>query len=88
MHASGQIFDKICLKALLEIIPSVGHPNLFITKTLRRVLDMLTEIILKIESESIFFQINKVTTCKFKDKKRVGKSLDSFQFQGKENSRT
>ena len=47
--------------------PLVGHPDLPIKKTLRRVLD--TVMILKRVNESIFFQINKFTACKFKDKK-------------------
>ena len=36
----------------------VGHSGLPIRKTLRRVLDLLTVVILKRVSESIFFQIN------------------------------
>ena len=39
----------------------VEHPDLPIRKTLRRVLDLLTVMILKRLSESIFFQINKFT---------------------------
>ena len=35
-----------------------GHPDLPIKKTLRRVLDMLTVMILNRVSESVFFQIN------------------------------
>ena len=39
----------------------VGHPDLPIRKTLRRVLDLLPVMILKRVSESIFFEINKLT---------------------------
>ena len=49
----------------------VEHPHLSIRKTLRMVLDLLTAMILKRVSESIFFQINIFTACKFKDKKQV-----------------
>ena len=49
-------------------------------ETPRRVLDLLTVMILKRVSESIFFiQINKFTACKFKDKKRCGKFFDGIQ---------
>ena len=47
----------------------VAHPDLTINKTLRRVLDPLSVMVLKRVSENIFFQINKPTACKFKDKK-------------------
>ena len=67
----------------------VGYPDLPIRKTLRRVLDSLTIMILKRVSESIFFQINKFTACKFT--KEVANSLLAFNllkiihpFQGKE----
>ena len=56
---------------LLQIPPSVWHPNPPIRKTLGR----LTVIILKRVSESIFFQSNKFTTCKVKDEKEVTNSL-------------
>ena len=49
----------------------VGQPDLPIRKTLRSVLDLLTVMILKRVSESIFFQINIITACKFKNKKEV-----------------
>ena len=55
--------------------PLVGHPNLTIRKTLRRVLGLLTVMILKGVSESIFFQSNKFTACKVKDEKDVVNSL-------------
>ena len=71
----------------------VGHPDLPIRKTLRRVLDSLTVMILKRVSESIFFQINKFTACKFT--KEAGNSLMAFNllkiihpFQGKKHLRT
>ena len=67
----------------------VRYPDLPIRKTLRRVLDSLTIMILKRVSESIFFQINKFTACKFT--KEVANSLLAFNllkiihpFQGKE----
>ena len=48
-------------------------------ETPRRVLDLLTVMILKRVSESIFFiQINKFTACKFKDKKDVANSSMAF----------
>ena len=46
--------------------PLVGHPDLSIRKTLRRVIDLLTVMVLKKMSEIIFFQINIFTKCKFK----------------------
>ena len=73
----------------------VGHPDLPIRKTLRRVLDLLTIMILKKVSESIFFQINIFTACKFKDKKEVTNFLMVFNllkiihpFQGKKDLKT
>ena len=72
-----------------------GDPDLPITKTLRRVPDLLTVMILKRVSESIFFQINKFTLCKFKDKKELANSLMAFNLlkiihpvQGKKHLRT
>ena len=56
----------------------MGHLHLPIRKTPKRVLDPLTIMILKRVSESIFFQINKITACKFKDKKG-GKLFDGIQ---------
>ena len=47
----------------------VGHPDLPLWKTLRRVLDLINVMILKRVSESIFFQINKFTAS-LKIKKR------------------
>ena len=58
--------------------PLVGHPNLCIRKTLRRELGLLTVMILKRVSESIFFQSSKSTECKVKDEKEVANSLMSF----------
>ena len=73
--------------------PLVRHPDLPIRKTLKRVLDSLTVMILKRVSESIFFQINKFTACKFT--KEVANSLMAFNllkiihpFQGKKHLRT
>ena len=133
MHASGKIFNKICLKAIrntffqlcslwsgdrgtkffsggdiqqkrkvqtfwlagrpLKFPPLVGHPDLPIKKTLRRMLDPLTVTLLKKVSESIFFQINKFTACKFTEE--VENYLMAFNllkiihpFQGKNYLRT
>ena len=47
----------------------VGHPDLPLWKTLRRVFDLINVMILKRVSESIFFQINKFTASS-KIKKR------------------
>ena len=73
--------------------PLVGHPNLHIRKTLRRVLDSLTVMILKRLNESIFFQINKFIEYKFT--KEVANFLMAFNllkiihsFQGKKHLRT
>ena len=65
---------------------------LSIRKTLRRVLGLLIVMILKIVSESVFFQSNNFTACKFKDQKDVANSLMGFNllkiihpFQGKDS---
>ena len=58
--------------------PLVGHPNLTTRKTLRRVLGLLTVMILKGMSESIFYQSNKFRACKFKDEKEVANSSMTF----------
>ena len=58
--------------------PLLGHPNLPIRKTLRRVLGLLTVMVLKRVRESIFFQSNKFTTCKIKDGKVVEDFLMGF----------
>ena len=78
-----------------KFCPLVGHPDLLVRKTLMRVLDLLTVMILKRVIESIFFQINKFTACKFKDKKEVANSLMAFNilkiinpFQSKKHLRT
>ena len=75
--------------------PLVGHRNLPIRKTLRRVLGLLSVIILKRGNESIFFQSNKFTACKVKHEKEVANSLPAFNllkiiypFQGKKHLRT
>ena len=72
--------------------PLVGHPDLPIRKTLRRVLDLLIVMNLKRVWESIFFQINVITACKFKDKREVANSSMAFNllkitypFQGKKH---
>ena len=75
--------------------PLVGHPDLPIRKTLRRVLGLFTAMILKRVSESIYFQSNKFTTCKVKGEKEVANSLMALNllkiihpFQGKKYVRT
>ena len=137
MHASGKIFDRICLKADGDSFffqyrygvrsedrgtqffgagniqqkgkvqnfwlagrppkfpPLLGHPDLSIRKTLRRMLDLLTAMILKSVSEYFFFQINIFTAFKFKDKNEVANSSMAFNllkiihpFQGKKHLRT
>ena len=61
-------------------IPSFsGASDLPIKKPLKSVLDSLTVMIFKRVSESIFFQVNNFTACKFKDKKRGGKFFDGIQ---------
>ena len=59
----------------------VRHPDRPIRKTLRRVLGLLTVMILKRLSESIFFQINIFTACRFKDKKEVANSSMAFNLR-------
>ena len=54
------------------------HSNLPIRNTLRRVLDVLTIMILKRVSESISFQSNKFTECKIKVEKEAVKYLMAF----------
>ena len=54
--------------------PLLEYPDLPIMKSLRKVLGFLAVIIWKIVSESIFFQRNKFTACKFKDEKEEGSS--------------
>ena len=88
-------FKRLACRATHKFPPLVGHPDLPIRKTFRRVLDPLTVMILKRVTESVFFQINKFTACKFKDKKEVANSLMAFNllkiihsFQGKEYLRT
>ena len=54
------------------------HLNLPIRNTLRRVLDVLTIMILKRVSESISFQSNKFTECKIKVEKEAVKYLMAF----------
>ena len=74
-------------------IPFLGGTlNLPIEKPLRRVLGLLTIIILKRVSENIFFQSIKFTTCKVKEEKEVTNSLIAFSlltiihpFQGKKH---
>ena len=51
--------------------PLVGQPDLTIRKTLRKVLGLLTVMILKRVNESIYFQSNKFTASEVKDEKEV-----------------
>ena len=80
---------------LPQLPPLVGHPNLAIRKTLRRVLGLLCVIILKKGNESIFFQSSKFTACKVKHQEEVANSVMVFNllkiiypFQGKKYLRT
>ena len=78
MYYAGKILGEICLKAIRDLYPFVGHPDLTIKKTLRRVLGLLTVMILKSVIEGIFFQSNKFTACKVKDEKEVANCLMVF----------
>ena len=71
----------------------MGHHDLPIKKTLRRVLGLLTVMILKRVSQSIFFQSNKFTGRKVNDEEEVANYLIVFNllkiiypFQGKKIS--
>ena len=78
-----------------QSLPLVGHPDLFLRKTLRRVLSLLTAVKnLKRVSERIIFQSIKFIVCKVKDQKIVAESLVAFSllkiihpFQGKKHLR-
>ena len=78
MYYAGKILGEICLKAIRDLYPFVGHPDLTIKKTLRRVLGLLTVMIFKSVIESIFFQSNKFSACKIKDEKEVANCLMLF----------
>ena len=56
----------------------MGHHDLPIKKTLRRVLGLLTVMILKRVSQSIFFQSNKFTGRKVNDEEEVANYLIVF----------
>ena len=80
-------------RPLTQFPPLVGHPDLLIMKTLIRVLGLLTAMILKRVSESIFFQ--RFTRCKVKDEKEVTNILMVFSllkivhpFKSKKHLRT
>ena len=71
----------------------MGHHDLPIKKNLRRVLGLLTVMILKRVSQSIFFQSNKFTGRKVNDGEEVANYLIVFNllkiinpFQGKKIS--
>ena len=77
------------------ILSLMGHPDFPIRKTLRRLLGLLTVMILERVSESIFFQSNKFIAYKVKGEKEVANSLMAFNllkiihpFQGKKHIRT
>ena len=53
-----------------QLLPLVGHPNLPIRKTLRRMLGQLTVISLTRLSENISFQSNNLQHLRLKMKKR------------------
>ena len=55
----------------LYFLPLVGHPDLLIRKILMRVVGLLTMMIMKRISESIFFQSKRFKACKLKDEKEV-----------------
>ena len=79
MHNTKESFKLLRLSpSLLHFRPKVEHPDLPMRQILRKVLFLLTVIILKGVSESIFFQSDNVTTCKFKDGKEVVNSLMVF----------
>ena len=61
----------------LQFSSLVGHPNALIRKTLRWVLGLLTVMILKRLSESIFFESNK-STARVKNEKDVAIFLMAF----------
>ena len=78
-----------------KLFPLVRHPNIPIRKTLRRVTGLLTVMILKRLSESIFFRSNKFTARKVRDEKEVANSLVALSllriihpFQAKKHLRT
>ena len=84
-------------KAKFKLVSLLRDPLNFpsLVGHLRRVLDLLTIMILKKVSESILFQINIFTACKFKDKKEVTNFLMVFNllkiihpFQGKKDLKT
>ena len=56
----------------------MGHHDLPIKKTLRRVLGLLTVMILKRVIQSIFFQSNKFTGRKVNDEEEVANYLIVF----------
>ena len=70
-----------CRETAPEFPSLVGYLDLPIRITLRRVLGLLTIIILKRVSHSAFFQSNKFTECKVKDEKEVVDSLMVFNLQ-------
>ena len=65
-------------RATLQFLSLVGHLDLPMRKTLRSVLGLLTIMILKRVSDSIFFQSNKFTACKVKDEKDVANCFMLF----------
>ena len=78
-----------------QFSPLVGHPDFPIRETLRKMLGLLTVMILKKYSVSIFFHRKRFTAYEIKDRKEVKNSLTVFHllkiihpFQGKNHLRT
>ena len=78
-----------------ELPRLVGQPNLPIKKTLSMVLGLLTVIILKRVSGSVFFPSDRFTACKVKYEKALTNPLMVFNllkiihlFQGEKHLRT
>ena len=91
-HAENFVLDG---DSLPDAPPLVGNPNIPIRKIQGIKLVLLNVMILKRESESIFFQSNEFTACKVKDGKLLVKSLMVFNllkilhpFLGKKHLRT
>ena len=92
IQQNGKV-QTFCLAGRPSYFPRLlGHLDLPIGKTLRRVPDPLTAMILKRVIQSFFFRINKLVACKFKDKKEVANCLIAFNllkvilpFQGKKH---
>ena len=71
-------FNFLACRETPQFPTLVEHPDVPIRKTLRRVLGLLTVMVLKRVSESIFSQSNKFTGCRVKDEKEVANFLMVF----------